>query len=81
MISQDKANACAFLFFQRGNTFDMVPLIAVDSVRGELTVEGQDIRGSGGEDRLTLCNHRSLIDRPGAVSSPPQPLLDIRRGR
>jgi hypothetical protein len=64
-IAAAPGDACVFMFFQRGNYFSTIPIQAIDATKGELTVEGKSLRGAGGQDRLTLCNHQSLIDRPG----------------
>ncbi len=65
-IAAHPANVCAFVFFQRANTYSIVPLLAVDASEDVLTVvDSKSIRGLGGKDRLTLCNHQALIDRPG----------------
>ncbi len=68
-ITEDKADACAFVFFRRGNVYHIIPIRELDPQQGILTVDSKAIRGIGGndrsQDRLILCNHRSLIDRPG----------------
>ncbi len=64
-IAADTADVCAFMFFERGNFFSTIPIQEIDAAKGQLTVEGRLLRGAGGQDRLTLCNHQSLIDRAG----------------
>jgi hypothetical protein len=64
-IAADKADACVFMYYQRGNFFRTIPIRTVDAGKGELVVESKPLRGAGGRDRVTLCNHPSLIDRPG----------------